>query len=160
MTQSKPTKNPPRGCSRYLWRLPILLYRFGLGGLLGDRMLLLEHTGRKSGMKRQAVIEVVRHDQVSGAFIIASGFGEKSDWYQNLLKTPGAVIQVGRKRINVTASRLEPAAAEDEILDYARRHPTAIRSLSGLMGYPLEETEDGYRHLGRVLPMIRLEPTL
>jgi len=158
MTQTGLTKKPPRGCSRILWRLPIGLYRLGLGGLLGDRLLYLEHTGRKSGQVRRAVIEVVRHDPDSGAYIVASGFGEKSDWYQNLMHTPDAVIQVGRKRLAVTATRLDAESAEEEILDYARRHPTAIRSLSGFMGYPLEETEAGYRRLGSMLPMVQFLP--
>lgn len=158
MTQQTLSKKPPRGCSRSLWRMPIFLYRVGLSGLMGNRMLLLEHTGRVTGKTRQAVVEIVRYDKDSGVYIVSSGFGEKSDWFQNLMKTPEAVIQVGRKRLRVTASRLEPAAAEEEILDYARRHPKAIRSLSGLMGYQLEESEAGYRQLGRALPMIRFDP--
>ena len=158
MAQQTLSKKPPRGCSRTLWRMPIFLYRIGLGGLMGDRMLLLEHTGRVSGKTRQAVIEIVRHDREPDGYIVSSGFGEKSDWFRNLIHTPEAVIQVGRERLRVTASRLEPGEAEEVILDYARRHPAALRSLSGLMGYQLEETEAGYRRLGRMLPMIRFEP--
>ena len=51
---------PPQGCSRLLFRAPVWLYRLGLGGLFGKRMLLLNHTGRKSGLPRQAVLEVVQ----------------------------------------------------------------------------------------------------
>ncbi len=42
--------HPPRGLARIGFRIPIILYRLGLGGLLGTRFLLLTHTGRKSGL--------------------------------------------------------------------------------------------------------------
>jgi hypothetical protein len=45
--------------SRTLMRAPIWIYRARLGFLFGSRMLLLEHVGRKSGRRRQAVLEIV-----------------------------------------------------------------------------------------------------
>ena len=51
---------PPTGLRRRLWRLPIRLYRIGLGPLMGRRIMLLTHIGRLSGKQRQAVIEVLR----------------------------------------------------------------------------------------------------
>jgi hypothetical protein len=50
----------PTGWVRALLRLPILLYRLHLGWLLGHRFLLLTHVGRKSGLQRRTVLEVVR----------------------------------------------------------------------------------------------------
>ena len=58
------TRTPPTGVSRWLFRMPIGLYRLRLGWLLGDRFLLLHHTGRKSGLPRQAVVEVVTREPV------------------------------------------------------------------------------------------------
>ena len=71
---------PPHGLMRWLLRAPVWLYRLGLGGLLGDRFLLLTHIGRKSGQLRQNVLEVVEHDEATGAYVIASGWGDKADW--------------------------------------------------------------------------------
>ncbi len=73
--------HPPRGLARLAWRSGILIYRLGLGGLVGERLLLLQHTGRKSGKARLTVLEVVARDQPTGAYIVASGFGEKADWF-------------------------------------------------------------------------------
>jgi hypothetical protein len=42
------------------FRLPIHLYRLDLGWLLGHRVLLLSHRGRKSGLIRATPLEVVR----------------------------------------------------------------------------------------------------
>ena len=52
--------------NRALVRAPIWLYRARLGFVMGHRMLLLEHIGRKSGARRYAVLEVVErpaHDR-------------------------------------------------------------------------------------------------
>ncbi|MCU7730982.1 nitroreductase family deazaflavin-dependent oxidoreductase [Actinoplanes sp. KI2] len=74
---------PPTGLGRLLWRLPILLYRCGLGPLLGHRVMLLTHTGRTTGKPRQAVVEVVFEDQ--RGYVAASGFGPRADWYRNVM---------------------------------------------------------------------------
>lgn len=147
----------PSGLSRLLFRAPIYLYKARLGWLLGGRFLLLNHIGRKSGQPRQAVVEVVRHDQARDTYIIASGFGEKAQWFQNLMHTPDITIQVGRRKLAVHARRLSPAEAADEMADYARRNPKAARTLAGFMGYEIQDTEAGYRQLGEQLPFLALE---
>lgn len=47
---------PPRGLLRLAARLPLWLYRAGLGWLLSNRFLMLTHIGRKSGLPRQVVV--------------------------------------------------------------------------------------------------------
>ena len=73
--------------NRVLVRAPIWLYRFHLGFLFGRRMLLLEHLGRKSGARRYAVLEVVDHPRTD-EYVIVSGFGERSQWYRNVVANP------------------------------------------------------------------------
>ncbi|MEZ4615481.1 MAG: nitroreductase family deazaflavin-dependent oxidoreductase [Caldilineaceae bacterium] len=90
--------SPPTGISRFLFRLPIQLYRLHLGWLLGRRFVLINHIGRKSGQVRQVVVEVVRHDQTTDSYIVCSGFGRQAQWYQNLLATPAVTIQVGAQQ--------------------------------------------------------------
>jgi deazaflavin-dependent oxidoreductase (nitroreductase family) len=149
---------PPRGLSRLLFRAPIYLYRIGLGWLLGGRFLLLNHVGRKSGLPRQAVVEVVRHDEASDTYVIASGFGERSQWFQNLMERPQVTIQVGRRKLAVTAERLSREAAGDEMVDYARRHAGAARNLARFMGFEVDGSEGDYRALGEEVPMLALRP--
>ncbi len=149
---------PPRGLARLAWRVPIWFYRLGLGGLLGQRFVLLNHVGRKSGQPRQAVVEVVRHDDGTGAYIVASGFGEKADWYQNVMAHPDITIQVGRSRMAVHAERLPLPQATDEMLDYNRRHPAALRTLSGIMGYRSDGSEADARFFAQVIPILALMP--
>ncbi len=56
-----------------MFRLPSQLYRIGLGGIFRGRILVLNHIGRVTGKRSQAVLEVVRHDD-DGSYLIASGW--------------------------------------------------------------------------------------
>jgi deazaflavin-dependent oxidoreductase (nitroreductase family) len=150
---------PPRGLARLGFRLPIWLYRLGLGGLLGARFLLLTHTGRKSGRERKTVLEVVRYDKEALTFVVAAGFGTGSDWYRNICANPDVTVQCGQKRRRMTASFLSPDQASDELLDYARRHPLALNELAGFMGYRLDGSPESIRALGQDLAMVAFRPT-
>ena len=150
--------NKPRGLARLAFRLPIGLYRFGLGGLLGTRFVLLTHTGHSSGLERQTVLEVVRYDKASGECVIASGWGYKSDWLHNITAHPQIGFQVGNRHTDGTARRLTPEEGAEELLDYSRRHPAAFRELVKFMGYRLDGTEADIRAAGRMLPMFILRP--
>lgn len=84
--------------SRRLSHLLTGLYRAHLGWMLGHRFLLLTHTGRTSGLKRQTVLEVMRHDRSTGMYVVASGWGAKADWLRNVTQTPAVIVQSGRER--------------------------------------------------------------
>jgi deazaflavin-dependent oxidoreductase (nitroreductase family) len=143
---------------RGLYRAPIWLYQHGMGCLLGGRFLLLRHIGRKSGLVRYAVVEIVRHDRESGGYLIASGFGEKSDWFQNLMQHPAITIQVRRREQPVHARRLVSEEGAAEMVAYARRNPRAARALSRLLGYPVDGSDASYQRVGAALPFVWLEP--
>jgi hypothetical protein len=49
MTVDSTLRKPPTGISRALFRAPIALYRCRLGWLMGDRLILIEHRGRRTG---------------------------------------------------------------------------------------------------------------
>jgi deazaflavin-dependent oxidoreductase (nitroreductase family) len=113
----------PQGLGRLAARLPIWLYRARLGWLLDDPFLMLTHIGCKSSLPRRVVLEVVGHNKATGTYIIASGWGEKSDLFRNVQKTPQVVVNMGWRRFEVTAVRLSADVAERDLLDYARKHP-------------------------------------
>jgi deazaflavin-dependent oxidoreductase (nitroreductase family) len=148
----------PRGLARLTFRLPIWLYRLGLGGLLGCRFLMLTHIGRRSGLPRRTVLEVVRHDRESETFVVAAGFGAESDWYRNIRRHPQVTVQSGRRNYQMNATFLTPEEAGDELLNYHRRHPLASRELARIMGYRLDGSEADVRALGQLLPMVAFHP--
>ncbi|GIK57150.1 MAG: nitroreductase [Chloroflexota bacterium] len=143
-----------------MFRAGIYIYRLGLGGLFGKRMLLLNHVGRKSGQPRQAVLEVITHDEATGTLYVASGFGPRSDWFQNLRKRPDVTIQVGRKKMAVTAVFLSPAESGQQLVAYAHRHPGAAKNLGRfLLGDLVDGTDENYYKMGHdYVPVVAFKP--
>ena len=153
-------RQPPQGFARRLTRFPLWLYRLGLGFLLGNRFLMLTHTGRKSGQPRQTVLEVVRHDALTDSYVVASGWGAKTNWFRNILERPHVSVTVGFRRLEAVAVRLSPRGAEHEFRDYARRHPRAFRALSSaMMRQPSKDTDETCRLLSQSVPVVVLQPT-
>jgi len=140
---------PPRGFSRMMYRLPVWLFHVHLGWLLGNRFLLLTHTGRKSGLPRQNVLEVIQYERASSTYYVFAGWGEKSDWVRNIMKTPEVAIAAGHRRFDACTERLSPDETEHVLLSYVRRHPTAARVLPRLMGYRVDGTEEDFLALMR-----------
>jgi len=150
---------PPGGALRFGLHLPTLLYRARLGWLLGERFLMLTHTGRKSGRQHQTVIEVVQHDKDTDTYYVVSGWGEKSDWYQNTRKTPSVIIQTGGRTFHSKAAFIPKEKAVLLLDAYARDHPIAFRELSGLfLGDQGEPGSDAPKHIAEKMPMVAFHP--
>jgi deazaflavin-dependent oxidoreductase (nitroreductase family) len=157
MTNESHYPQPPRGFSRFLYRLPIQIYRLGLGFLLGKRFLLLEHIGRKSGLSRNAVLEVIRYDSEQDAYYVVSGFGRSSDWYQNITLHPEVRIQIGRQWMRAHAEILPSDTASKEILDYAARYPRTFRVLAErLLGVQVGDSEEDIARLVQAFNVVRI----
>ena len=146
-------RQPPRGWKAFFWRAPIFFYRAGLGWMLGKRFLLLNHIGRKSGLPRQAVLEVIHH--TDDAYFVASGFGEKSHWFQNILHTPDVNIQVGRRKMAAHAERLPSPKAKEILQTYAEKHPAALRELMKVIGLTYDGSEADLEKIATLLPLVK-----
>lgn len=116
----------------WLMRLPIPLYRAGLGRLLGRRLVMIEHVGRTSGKPRYVVVEVVERE--SRALRVASGFGSRAQWYRNLRANGAAYLSTGgARRERVAVNLLDDDASRTVLERYAASHPRAWRRLKEAM---------------------------
>lgn len=150
---------PPGRALRFGLRLPIWLYRAHLGWLLGNRFLMLTHVGRRSGLERQTVIEVVYHHKDTDTYYVVSGWGEKSDWYQNIHKNPYVTIQSGRRKFKSTAEFIPVEKAIGIVQTYAREHPTAFNELSGLfLGERMKPGSNAPQRIAEKMPMVAFRP--
>jgi deazaflavin-dependent oxidoreductase (nitroreductase family) len=147
----------PRGLWRWLHRLPIWLFRMHLGWLAGSRFMLLTHTGRKSGLPRQTILEVMRADKESDTYCVFVGFGEGSDWVRNVEKTPDVEIDVGGKHFRAHAQRLGPDESARIFMEYARKYPIAQRVLPRLMGYRVDGSAEDFAALARLGTVIAFQ---
>lgn len=130
---------PPGRLARLAYRSPIWVYRIGLGRLMGDRLLMLTHIGRKSGEPRYAVLEVVRWDRDRDAFVVPAAYGSNADWYRNLSATPEAEVNHRGRKVDVVATLLPIESAADEFATYADAHPKAAANLGRLMGVAFDD---------------------
>ncbi|QBR09786.1 nitroreductase family deazaflavin-dependent oxidoreductase [Streptomyces sp. S501] len=162
MTPEKPLTVPRRPrCSRawrrHLARLPRALFRVGLGRVFGRRVLLLHHEGRATGLDLSVALEVVAYDREGGSWTLASGFGPKADWYQNLRMTPTTVVQSGSRHFAVTAHFLTAEEGGEAMVRYAAARPRTARRLCPFMGFATDGSPDAYRRVGCEIPFVRLD---
>lgn len=137
-----------------LMRAPIWLYRARLGFVFGSRLLMLEHVGRRSGQRRHVVLEVVGRPAL-GTYVVASGFGTRSQWFRNVRANPQVRVAVGRHQLTpATARILAPDEAAASLQAYASHRPRTWRTfqsvLQNTLGRPVDDRATG-------LPMVALD---
>lgn len=119
--------------TRWFVRSPIGLYRRGWGWMLGDRMLMLEHRGRKSGLVRRVVLEVMGSPR-PGRYLVVAGFGDRADWLRNVRAEPRVRVSTGRLRsVPATARELPQGEARSALEHYTAEHPFGWKVLSATM---------------------------
>lgn len=118
-------------------------------GLIGHRfpgappMLLLDHVGAKSGIKRTTPLVYVEDDH--DVVIVASKGGHPRNpaWYHNLRAHPDTMVQIGAGRRAVHARVATPEERE-------RLWPSVVATYSGYRAYQ--------QRTRREIPLMILEP--
>jgi deazaflavin-dependent oxidoreductase (nitroreductase family) len=133
------------------------LYESGRGWVVGWMILLLEHTGRRSG-KRYAT--PVQYERIDGAYYIGAARGAKADWFRNVQADPRVHVRVGRREFDC---RAEPIIDPERVTGYLefrlKKHPIMV----GLMmkcahGLPLRPAHQQLVDLAKDLAVVRLTP--
>ncbi len=110
-------------------RAPIWLYRARLGFLFGSRLLMLEHIGRTSGVRRYVLLEVIARP-APGSYIAATGFGARAQWFRNVQANPQVRVYLGSRRpAPATARALTGEQSASALAAYTNAHPRAWRTL-------------------------------
>jgi len=151
-------KPAPQGLSRFLYRLPLWIYRLGLGGFLGKRFIRIFHRGRISGETREAVVEIVRFEPESGTAVTISAWGDRADWFRNIRKNPLVEAQIGWHRYAAEAVILTEDQRVTEFINYARIHPVTAVRLPGLVGHELDGNEDDFIAFAKKVEMVAVKP--
>lgn len=142
--------------TRWLVRAPVWVYRVGLGSVFGSRLLMLEHQGRRSGLSRYTVLEVVDHP-CADCYVVASGFGTRAQWFRNIQANPQVRVTVGRRRRQpATAHPLDSQHAGAVLRRYAEHHPRAWTALRPVFEQTLGARIDEH---ATTLPLVELSLT-
>jgi len=101
----------PRGHGRrFIFKLPIYLWRLGLARLNPPNFLLLTTFGRKSGLPRRTMLESAC---INGRFYLASGWGKRPHWVRNAQANPLVTVQTVQE--GAVHGRVVPVTDEDEV---------------------------------------------
>lgn len=141
-----------------VFRLPLVLYRHGLGRLLGHTFMLLVHAGRRTGQPHLMTAMVLRWDPTTREVVILAGWGPRSDWVRNLRARPALRVEVGRESFTPQHRWL----AEDEAVEVARaflrRHPYRSRLIARILGWPDLHSDAVLRDFVRGHPFVAFRP--
>lgn len=145
----------PTPLGRFVLRLPLTFFRLGLGDVLNLlRLMILTTRGRKSGKARYAAVEYRRHG--SKIYLVAA-WGERTDWYQNLLVDPLVTMQLGREKVSALADKVTDPAEASRALNLFRQDAPA--RYDAVLGRLIEDEVSG-RKLPDVSPqftVVRLD---
>lgn len=98
---------PGHGWRRLLLRMPLLYWRLGLKPLLVRarffRFLVLTTKGRRSGRARHTMLA---HVVLEGRIYVGAGWGEQTQWYQNILADPRVTVQARGPALGAVARRV------------------------------------------------------
>jgi deazaflavin-dependent oxidoreductase (nitroreductase family) len=106
-------------------------------------MLLLDHIGAKSAIKRTTPLVYVEDDP--DVVIVASkgGHPRHPAWYHNLRANPDTTVQIGAARRGVRASVATPE-------EHKRLWPKVVATYAGYRGYQ--------QRTDREIPLVILKP--
>ncbi|HEY1933498.1 MAG TPA: nitroreductase family deazaflavin-dependent oxidoreductase [Acetobacteraceae bacterium] len=147
---------------RRAFRAPVLLYHWRCGWILGHRFLLLIHTGRRTGRRRETILEIMEFRIAPDEMVVMSGFGRNADWLRNIQANPRIELMVGSRRFAATCRLLDAAEAATVVAGYERRCRwlgRIIRAvLTRLLGWRYDGSEASRRRLVAQLPLVAFRP--
>ncbi len=121
---------------------------------MGNRFLMIEHRGRKSGRLYHTVLEVAGRRPDTNEWIVASGTGPNADWHLNLRAGMLDAVWIGTRRRGATTRFLEADEAGAVFREYESKHPNAAANLMKSMGVSYDGTDEGRIEMMRVIPMV------
>jgi deazaflavin-dependent oxidoreductase (nitroreductase family) len=147
-----------KGFVLQLLHAPVYLYRWRLGWLLGRRFLLLTHTGRRTGLRRQTVLEVMDYRKEGPEAVVMSGFGRDADWFRNIEATSPAEVDIGTQHFNAAHRILSIAEAAEVLRLYEQRNrimtPIVRKVLSRLLGWRYTGSDEERTRVVEQLPLV------
>lgn len=143
--------NRPGIFQKYFFKVPVLLHKIGLGGwerLIGAQWMLITTTGRKTGKRRDAMVDVME-----------SG---KAPQTLTTLKRPTVHMQIGtrtckairslsagrRRKFRARAGALTNEGAGEMLVKFYRERPAYTKSVMAMAGMKFKD-EDELRVLGQ-----------
>jgi deazaflavin-dependent oxidoreductase (nitroreductase family) len=117
----------PSRLLKVVFDAPAVLYRIGLGWMLGKRIVAVTHRGRKTGELRETVLEVLLFDPVSKESVVVSAYGTRADWYRNLRIQSALRVRTGWMDYVPEQRFLTAEETREAAIEFSRRHPWEVK---------------------------------
>jgi deazaflavin-dependent oxidoreductase (nitroreductase family) len=147
---------------KFFLKFPVYLHKMGLGGwerIIGAQWMFITTIGRKSGKRRNAMVDVMDYDKTTDTYYIEAAYGSRADWYRNIQSNPRFEAQVGRRKFHATAAPLSGENAGEMMVRFYRAKPAYTRSVMAMVGMKFEG-EDELRALGSKLTLLAVKPEI
>ena len=123
---------PAGGWRKAMFKWPIQLWRLGLGPLIGRYLMLITHTGRKSGQPRRTLVE---YHEWQGRKYAPCAFGPRAQWYKNIAADPRVTIQTAAGAAPMLARRVtDPAELTGAVRHIQQRNPAMTNAYLATLG--------------------------
>lgn len=152
MTTSTTTLRRPRvsGFARMMFGLQVFLLRRNWMGSMGDELMVITVTGRKSGRPYSTPIGFVR----DGDSYVAVSRG--SQWVRNATAAPAVTLEIKGQSIKARASRVTDAAEQLRLVELYREQRR--KNFATYIGVPLDADADAVRSALDIRELVRFTP--
>ena len=147
----------PGPIMRWVFKIPVLFYRLGLRFLVGNRFLILITTGRKTGITRYTALEYAYLPEVD-AYRVMSGWGGKTDWYQNARANPHLRVHVRGESIRAIAEPVPPDEVAKDMMRIVSINPKSIVMFSRWTEEPIDGSKESFQRAAVYFPSLDLRP--
>ena len=147
---------------RFIWRLlrflpPRIAYSLGLGSLVGSFVLLLQTTGRKSGLPR---VTPLQYDEIDGIIYVGSARGVKADWYRNLAEDPNVEVTVGTRKFKGYTDLISDFVQIADFLELRLKlHPKMVGAMLRFEGMGPRPTREQLEQYATKRALVAIRPT-
>jgi deazaflavin-dependent oxidoreductase (nitroreductase family) len=150
----------PNRLLKFFFKVPVWVHKMGFGGwerLVGAQWMLITTTGRKTGKRRETMVDVMDYDKTSDTYYIEAAYGARADWYRNIQSNPIFEAQVGRRKFKARAGALTTEGAGEMLVQFYRSKPAYTRSVMAMAGMKFKD-EDELRVIGKDLTLLAVKP--
>ena len=150
----------PGQLQKFFFKVPVWLHKIGLGGwerLIGAQWMLITTIGRKTGKRRETMVDVMDYDKENDIYYVEAADGARADWYKNIQSNPIFEAQVERRKFKARAGALTNEGAGELLVRFYRQKPAYTRSVMAMAGMKFKD-EDELRELGKNLTLLAVKP--
>jgi deazaflavin-dependent oxidoreductase (nitroreductase family) len=156
--KSKNTETPPAFMLPFM-KMPLVLYRLGLGWVLGGRFMQVTHIGRQSGKTYRTVLAVLKFDRSSSEIMVVSPW-KKSNWYRNIQVNSALEVETAGIRYVPTQRSLLPEEIAELLIEFRQKNPIFSRMVARIPGWKIDSTYEEFLELARTLHGVAFRPAL